>query len=243
MVPRTALVVAASSEIGFGVAQRLLADGFDVAAHCHTNRPRLEHLTSKASAWGRALAVIEVDLTTPGGAERLVDEALGVLHGLDVLVNTIGPFEEVDLLATTPEIWRRILELNLNVVFDIIHYATASLVARRGHIVNFAFGGVDQLRSRPKATAFTAAKLGVVALTKALAVRLAPRGVRVNAVCPGFIDDNDYAEERLRQILDEIPAGRLGRVEEVADVVSWLVGESPSYVTGAHIPVAGGWDY
>jgi len=67
--------------------------------------------------------------------------------------------------------------------------------------------------------------------------------VRVNAVCPGFIDCHDHPEERMRQVVNEIPAGRLGRVDEVADVVSWLIGESPSYVTEAHISVTGAWDY
>lgn len=243
MTPRTALVVAASSDIGFGVAQRLLADGFDVAAHCHSNRIRLEGLAREAIDSGCVLVVLDVDLTAPGGGERLVNEAISALRGLDVLVNTIGPFEDADLLATTPETWRRTLDLNLNAVFDVVYYATATLIARRGHIINFAFGGVDQLRARPDATAFTAAKLGVVALTKALAVRLASSGVRANAICPGSIDSADHTPGRIPQKVDEIPAGRQGRIDEVADVVSWLVGASPSYITGALIPITGGWDY
>lgn len=92
-------------------------------------------------------------------------------------------------------------------------------------------------------TAYGAAKAGIVVLTKALAVSLAPLGVRVNAICPGLIEAGESAAPEREEMARQIPLGRPGKPHEIADVLTWLVTESPSYVTGALIPVAGAWEY
>ncbi|MGR9052718.1 MAG: SDR family NAD(P)-dependent oxidoreductase, partial [Gammaproteobacteria bacterium] len=122
-------------------------------------------------------------------------------------------------------------------------YALPALIKNQGHIVNFAFAGVENIKARPKSAGYSAAKSGVVALTKSLAVALAAHKVRVNVVCPGLVDDDDIGAEERREMAAQIPYGRPVYPREIGDTVAWLLWQSPETMTGSLVTVSGGWEY
>lgn len=182
------------------------------------------------------------DLCDDRVASAMISETVSAFNSLDVVINNLGPFASRDILETTPVDWRSDLDTNLNSAFYTIFHAKEHLIRSKGHVINFAFAGVEHLRSREKCGGYCVAKTGLAVLTRSLASRLAGQEVRVNAVCPGYIDDGVSEGERERAS-KMIPAGRLGSVQDLVEVVRWLLEESPSYLTGALIPVAGAWSY
>lgn len=162
---------------------------------------------------------------------------------IDALINMIGPFAEKNLLEETPANWRRAMDLNLNVVFSTCHYFQNDIIESKGHILNFGYSGVENINGWQAATAYAAAKAGLAVLTKSLAQAMAPHGVRVNAVCSGWIDSGYFSEVKLREIVTQIPQRRAGKPEDVSSVVQWLLNESSTYITGSLIPVSGGLEF
>ena len=243
MERKAALVTASSSEIGRAIALMLAAKGYDVGAQYLSNHTVARELKEQAEKNGVQVKLLPYDLMKEAGARSIVEQTVEAFGRLDVLVNTIGPCVYQDLPAVTPADWKQMIDINLNSVFNVIYHARDHVVRTRGHVVTFGYAGVDLLKARGSATAYCAAKAGLVILTRTLAAELGRFGVRVNAVCPGWIDDTPHPEARKREIVEAIPFGRMGEVGEVADVVAWLVDGSPEYVTGALIPVAGGSEY
>jgi len=240
---KVALVTASSAEIGRAIVLMLSAKGYNIGAQYFSNHNAARELKEQAEKNGVQVKLLPYDLMNEAGAQLLVKETINAFGRLDILVNTIGPSVYQDILEVTPADWKQMIDINLNSVFNVIYHAKVHLIRSKGHIVTFGYAGVELLKARNSLTAYCAAKAGLVILTRTLAAELGRHGVRVNAVCPGWIDDTPHTETRMQEILQDIPFGRMGTVSEVAEVVAWLVDGSPAYVTGAMIPVAGGSEY
>ncbi|MCH2173799.1 SDR family oxidoreductase [Myxococcota bacterium] len=239
---RVVLVTGAARGIGREVARHFAAEGAHLALG-DLDSEGLEEVCGELEAQGvRALGVAG-DVGVEAEAHRLVDETLATYGGLDVLVNNAGVWVLKPLEQTSPEEWDRQLNTNLRSLYLICRRAIPALrTSTAACIVNVA--SMAASRFTVPHVAYASSKAGVVALTRDLAVELAPDRVRVNAVAPGPIDTQGIAEsmdESQRQaFLDRYLLGRMGRPEDIAEAVAFLASEKASYITGATLPVTGG---
>jgi NAD(P)-dependent dehydrogenase (short-subunit alcohol dehydrogenase family) len=240
---KTILITGASSGIGCAVALALAREDAAFALHYHHGAETVAELRQALSEQGCASFGLAYDLTRPEEAKAMVEEAIGKLGRLDVLVNVVGPFFQGAINEITPTQWQEAIALNLHTCFNTSHYAQPHLCAARGQIVNFAFAGVENLKAWTLSPAYCAAKAGVVVLTKSWAAVLAAQGVRVNALCPGLVEEGEATEAERQRMAEQVPLGRPVRPEEVAATVRWLVEDSPKSLTGSLIAVSGGWEY
>ena len=238
MTGRGVLVTGGSRGIGRAVCEAFAAAGDRVAVH--STRGTAVELP------GGPHVVVAGDLTDAGAVAVFVDEAAEALGGLDVLVNNAGVYDELDPLGATYEQWqahwRRTLEVDLvgaaNATFCALPHLRAS---GRGRIVNVGSRGAS--RGEPTAVAYAAAKAGLTAMGQSLAQALAPHGIAVGSVLPGFVET-----EMARHVLDgprgdgvraQSPAGRVATPEEVAAAVLFLASEQAFWSTGAVLDVNG----
>ena len=188
-----------------------------------------------AEAGGRA---IQADVSDPTEATRLVEEA----GELDILVNNAGLTRDGLIARMSNEDWRTVLDTNLGGAFHTCRAAVRGMMRRRsGSIVNLA--SVVGLHGNPGQTNYAASKAGIIGLTKALARELAPRGVRANAVAPGYIETGltEVLSEEIRSaLLANTPLGRLGKPQDVAGAVRFLCSDEASFITGEVLLVDGG---
>ena len=175
----------------------------------------------------------------------MVDEALAGLGRIDILVNNAGIIRRADLLDFSEEDWDAVTDTNLKTLFFISQAAARHMSGRgSGKIINIA--SLLTFQGGIRVPSYAAAKSGVGGVTKAMANELAPKGVQVNAIAPGYISTNNPAalqsdEERSRQILERIPTGRWGRPEDIAGAAVFLASSASDYVTGHILAVDGGW--
>ncbi|MEU2871595.1 SDR family NAD(P)-dependent oxidoreductase [Streptomyces olivoreticuli] len=240
---RVALVTGAVSGIGLAVARRLAAGGAAVAVADLDGEGAAVVAAELARTGARARA-LTVDVTEPEQMERAVDavrEAFGALHLAVNSAGIAGPTALTGDLA--PQDWQRVIDTNLTGVFNSLRYEIPALLAAGGGaVVNMA--SVLGTKGFLGSPAYVAAKHAVVGLTKTAAIEYAARGVRINAVAPGFIDTPIIAgaDAGVRDLLVSLhPAGRLGTPEEVAELTAFLLSDRASFLHGGHYLVDGGY--
>ncbi|NLF12380.1 MAG: SDR family oxidoreductase, partial [Anaerolineaceae bacterium] len=189
---------------------------------------------------GRALAV-RADVTRPADAEAIVQAAVETFGRLDILVNNAGTYPSADIVDMDEAQWDLVLAVNLKGTFLCSQAAVRRMIAQgRGTIVNVA--SVDAKTRTTGNAHYAAAKAGVISFTRTLACEMAPHGIRVNAVAPGWIATKTLKakSDRWKRAIEEIPVGRLGTPEDVAEAVLFLVSDVAGYITGEVLDVNGG---
>lgn len=239
---RRALVTGANTGIGRAIAVALAEAGADVAL---AGRSEPAETLAVIGATGRRALHIRADLSSTAPLAEVVKRTVAELGGLDILVNNAGIIRRDDLLDFTESDWDAVLDTNLKSLFFLSQAAARHMAEQgRGKIVNIA--SLLSFQGGIRVPSYAAAKSGVAGVTRAMANELAPRGLQVNAIAPGYIaTDNTAAlradETRNRQILERIPVGRWGRPEDIAGAAVFLASPASDYVTGQILAVDGGW--
>lgn len=242
---KAALVTGASSGIGRGIAEALAEAGADVAV-AGRDAVRCREAAAAVEAKGRRGVAVTGDLRSVAETRALVDRAAGLLGRLDILVNCAGVFETRPIEEADEAFWDRVLETNLKGAYFAVQAAFPHFRrAGGGKVINV--GSVAGEVGFPGATVYCASKAGLMGLTRAMALELAPEGINVNCVSPHnivtpmnqhFFERNpEYREAQLR----DSPAGRLGRVSDVTPAVVYLASEEADYVHGQTLFLDGGW--
>ncbi len=239
---KTVIVTGSSGGIGSAIARKFASEGWFVIASYRDNKESAECLFKDILTSGGNCCIQKTDITDPAKVEELIKTAEKETGRLDALVNCAGVSLLKPVTETTYDEIKRVIDTDL--CGTIVASKEAAKIMIREHsgvIIN-----ISSMWGKTGAsceTVYSAAKAGVIGFTRALALELAPSGIRVNCVCPGFIDtkmndkiDNNTADYLIRST----PLGRKGRAEEVADAVFFLAGNSSSFITGENISVDGG---
>jgi 3-oxoacyl-[acyl-carrier protein] reductase len=239
---RVALVTGGGAGIGKAISLALGVAGASVVVNWRSRRAQAEIVASVIRSQGGKAMDVGADVSSPDGAAKAVEAAVREFGRLDILVNNVGDFLHKPLLEVTPEEWRATIQNNLDSAFYCSLQAVPHMEKSGwGRIVNLGVAGCDSIRAFPNTTAYNVAKTGVLILTKSLAKEVAPFGITVNLVAPGLIDTGALATRTKMKFEPSLPMGRAGTPDEVAGAVLFLVSEAASYITGACIPVSGGW--
>jgi 3-oxoacyl-[acyl-carrier protein] reductase len=237
---KSILVTGSSRGIGKAIALRLARDGYDIVLHCRTQRAEADAVAQTIQALGRSVRVLQFDISERDttAALLLADvEQHGCYYGV---VCNAGVARDNAFPAMSGEDWDLVLQTNLDGFFNVLNPLTMPLVRRRkpGRIVTLA--SVSGLIGNRGQVNYSAAKAGIIGATKALALELAKREITVNCVAPGLIETDMISEVPMEEALKMIPARRVGKPEEVAAVVSFLMSGDAAYVTRQVISVNGG---
>jgi 3-oxoacyl-[acyl-carrier protein] reductase len=239
---KTALVTGGSRGIGRAIAELLARAGAQVAlSYQRDERAAREAVDSISRAGGRATA-IPADLAEWSEAERLVRAAVQAIGPLDILVVNHGIWKRAPIHSMSEAEWDETAEINLKGAVAVCHYATAGMRERRSGSIVLISSTAGQ-RGEPEHSHYAASKGALISLTKSLAPELAPFGIRVNCVAPGWVETDmirSALEQGRAEIERVIPLGRLGRPEEIAGAVLFLVSDLSTFVTGEILNVNGG---
>lgn len=236
---KKALITGASRGIGEAIAKELARQGFELTLTCLNSLDQLKELAGGLEKkYGVSCHIFQGDMGDPEAVDRLFDG----LNRLDVLINNAG-ISHIGLLSDmSVSQWRRVMSTNLDSCFYICRRAIPLMVhAKQGRIINIS--SVWGQAGASMEAAYSASKGGVNSLTKALAKELAPSNIQVNAIACGVIDtdmNRCFAPEEMASLIEEIPADRIGRPEEVAALAGQLI-TAPAYMTGQIITIDGGW--
>ena len=234
---RVALVTGGTRGIGRAIVERMKADGMLVAAGYSGNEE-----AAQATARDLGVMVVKGNVGVFEDCERAVKAVEAELGPVDVLVNNAGITRDGFFHKMAPEQWSDVIRVNMDSVFNMTRHVIGGMRDRGfGRIINIS--SINGQKGQIGQTNYSAAKAGMIGFTKALALENARKGVTVNCIAPGYIDTEMVGAmdaKVLEAIISQIPVGRLGKGEEIADMVAWLAGERAGYVTGCTLSLNGG---
>ncbi len=236
----TVLVTGSNRGIGKGIALRLAQEGYDLVLHCRSNRAQADAVAAQIQQMGRTARVLQFDIADREQCQACLEadvEQFGAYYGV---VCNAGVARDNAFPAIPADDWDLVLRTNLDGFYNVLHPIMMPMIRRRkaGRIVTLSSVS-GEMGNRGQVN-YSAAKAGIIGATKALAVELAKRKITVNCVAPGLIDTEMTEELPLDEALKMIPMQRVGRVDEVAATVSFLMSEDAAYITRQVISVNGG---
>ncbi|MEQ9618755.1 MAG: SDR family oxidoreductase [Deltaproteobacteria bacterium] len=242
MLGKVALITGGARGIGREIAYALADRGWSVAVCYRTSEKDAEYTAGEIERRGGRGLHHKCDVSDPQAAEGLIKKVEKEWGRIDALINCAGPYHRVNLLKETVEGWNDMFDNNLHPVFYLSRAVSEGMIERgRGRIINFGMANADRMNAQTEITAHYIAKAGVLILTRSLARLLAPHGITVNAISPGFIDSGSAPGEELQSMVKRIPAGYVGTTGDAVGTALFLLSEEARYVNGTNIHLSGGW--
>ncbi len=239
---KTALITGATRGIGKQIALTLAQNGYDIAINYRTENDALKETKKQIEEKGVKCLTVQGDVSNFEDCEKFVKEIIEEYGKIDVLVNNAGITKDTLLMRMKKEDFEDVIDTNLVGTFNVTKNVISHMMkARSGRIINIS--SVVGVAGNAGQTNYSASKAGMIGFTKSLAKEVASRGILVNAVAPGFIETGmtDVLKDEIKEeIAKSIPLKRMGKTEDVANVVKFLVSEESSYITGQVINVDGG---
>lgn len=238
---RTAVVTGAAKGIGRAIAEKFIAEGYALAV-CDSDREALEQTVDRLSQRGEVFSKA-VDVTDEHAVLEFAEDADKRFASIDVLANNAGIAPVSAFIDMSLSTWEKTMDVNLKGMFLVSQAFSRKMMKRGGAIVNMS--STNGLFGEAGLAAYNASKAGVILLTKSMALELAPRGIRVNAVCPGFITtelarNGGFDSAFLDNYVSKIPLGRSGTPGEVAELFAFLASDKSAFITGQSFIIDGG---
>lgn len=242
MTEQVALITGGAKGIGRGIALDLAAKHWKVAFCYRASEVEAEKTARAIMDQGGQALPIRCDVADPLATKTMVSQVEKEWGRIDALINGAGPYHRINLFDETVEGWNEMFDGNLHPIFYLAQAVAPGMKARKaGRIISFSMANADQMEAQPDVTAHYIAKAGVLILTRTLAKLLAPYGITVNAISPGFIDSGSAPPQELAAMTKRIPAGYIGTVDDTVAAVRYLLSNDARYVNGANIQISGGW--
>jgi 3-oxoacyl-[acyl-carrier protein] reductase len=242
MADRVAVITGGVKGIGRAITLDLAAQGWSIALAYRTSEQEASETAKGITERGGTALAVRCDVSDPAAARSLIHQVEQTWGRIDALINCAGPYHRVNLLEETVDGWNEMFANNLHPIFYLAQAVAPGMKTRRyGRIITFSMANADQMVAQPDVTAHYIAKAGVLILTRTLAKLLAPHGITVNAISPGFIDSGSAPPGELAGMAKRIPAGYIGEVKDTVAAVRFLLSDDARYITGANIQVSGGW--
>ncbi len=234
MDERVALITGGARGIGRAIALSLADEGWKIAVCYRTSQTDGEKTLAEIRKRGSHGLAIRCDVSKPKPAEGLAKQVEREWGRIDAVLNCAGPYHRINLLEETVEGWHAMFDNNLHPVFYLSRAVAPGMKARKwGRIISFSMANADRQVAQPQLTAHYIAKVGVLVLTRSLARLLAPYGITVNAISPGFINSGSAPEAELEAMAKKIPAGYIGSTQDVVSIVRFLLSDEACYINGA----------
>jgi 3-oxoacyl-[acyl-carrier protein] reductase len=242
MSKKVALITGGAKGIGRGIALDLAAHGWSVAICYRTSASEAGEVIDGIKQAGNAGMAFQSDVSKPEAAVELVERVHQEFGRIDALINGAGPYHRVSLLQETNAGWHDMFDNNLHPVFYLTQAVVPIMKSQMwGRIVSFSMANAEQLIAQPQLTAHYITKVGLLALSRSFAKLIAPDGITMNCVSPGFIDSGSAPKEELDRMVKMIPAGYVGSVDDAVAAVRFLLSDEARYVNGANIQLSGAW--
>ena len=239
---KVVLITGGTRGIGNEIAKKFAKEGCNLVLNYVSDNTDVEKIKSEFNEYGIDVLVLKADVSVFSDCENLVKEAIAKFGKIDILVNNAGITKDTLIAMMKEDAFDKVIDVNLKGTFNVTKNVVPYMMKKRsGNIINIS--SVVGIVGNAGQSNYAASKAGIIGFTKSLAKELAPRNIRVNAVAPGFIDTDmtSVLSDKVKENINlQIPLKRMGKAQEVANVVSFLAGNESSYITGQVINVDGG---